>query len=141
MKLAAVLERVRMANVEYELSFHRTIGDDACRHTLAEALPQEVTAIGESLKGIIWRASHTEAQKRIETVKNVLNDELNWSPGVLNAPREIARSINGGSATSFGVYSGTSVKQYFGVGNSLPYQTHEPLPCFASESMARLRHR
>ena len=71
MKLAAVLERIRMADVEYELSFHCAIGDDACRHTLAEALPQEVTAIGESLKGIIWRASHSKAQERIETMKNV----------------------------------------------------------------------
>ena len=71
MKLSAVLERVRMADVEYELSFHSAIGDDACRHTLAQALTQEITAVCESLKRIIWRASHTEAKKRIETMKNV----------------------------------------------------------------------
>ena len=73
MELAAVLERVRMADVEQQLPLHRAIGDDARRHALAQALPHQVAAVGESLERVVRRerVSSPEPEERIEAVEHV----------------------------------------------------------------------
>ncbi len=106
MELAGVRERSRVADVKQQLPFHRAIRNNACGHALTQALAHQVTAIGESLERVVGVAIHSQAQERIEAVQDVPQRPCELSPGVIYAPREIARSVSAGSAISVPRYSG-----------------------------------
>jgi hypothetical protein len=71
MELAAVLERVGVADVEQQLPFHRAIRPDARRHGLAQALPQQIAAVGQPLKRVVGGSIGAEAEERVEAVEDV----------------------------------------------------------------------
>ena len=53
--LPVVLERGGMIDVEQQLPLHRSIRHDTGRHALAQALPQQIAAIGQPLKRVCRR--------------------------------------------------------------------------------------
>ena len=80
MKLAAILERMRMIDVEQQLPLHRPICDDPRRHALAEALPHPISAVGQPLKTNRPLSDPSQAQEWIEAVQHVAQRTIELDP-------------------------------------------------------------
>ena len=90
MELARVLEGIGMEGIEQQLPLHRAVRDDARRHTLAQPLPHQVTAIGESLERVVGGPFRAEPQKWIEAVQHIPQRRVE-----LNARRRQRATSNG----------------------------------------------